>query len=62
MQNYILILNRASILPKKIVCDLIFFFLLWFSCFSSHARVYIDMMLVLGVLVDGALVLTRAYI
>lgn len=42
MQNYILILNRASILPKKIARDLIFFFFLWFSCFSSHARVYID--------------------
>lgn len=45
MQNYILILNRASILPKKIVCDLIFFFLRWLSGLSFYARVYIDDML-----------------
>ena len=42
MQNYILILNRASILPKKIVCDLIFsFFDGWTVLFAT--RVYINM-------------------
>ena len=42
MQNYILILNRASILPKKIVRDLIFFFLQWLDGLICYARVYID--------------------
>lgn len=43
MQNYILILNRASILPKKIVCDLIFFFLRYLDGLICYVHIYIKM-------------------
>lgn len=42
MQNYILILNRASILPKKIARDLIFFFLRYLDGLICYVRIYKD--------------------